>query len=324
MNASTTDKFALPFLQPGQALKTVTHNEALQRLDAGLYLSCSDMSAAEIPAAPAEGYVLVLSNVPADPLAEHAGDIGVFQNSSWHWFKPASGWTLWDISGETLRVFDGANWVGPLVNSNPENLPYLGLNSSATADQRLAVASGTSLFTHDGDSHRMAVNRAADADTASLIFQTDYSGRTEMGLTGADGFSLKTSSDGENWSERLSTPEDYTGVRAPSFGSQRITIGSHSAVFIPTPSAGGILVLTVISDTGLPRPDRSGLFAYDTGRAPRLETLASRDGLINHGFAVLDGTVSEERQIGVSVGEGGLYIENTMPFLRKVSLTFLC
>jgi len=45
MNAPTTDKLALPFLQPGQALKTITHNEALQRLDTGLYLSCSNMNA---------------------------------------------------------------------------------------------------------------------------------------------------------------------------------------------------------------------------------------------------------------------------------------
>jgi len=50
MTDDTTRTLSLPYLQPGQALKTITHNEALQRLDAGLYLSISNMAAAELRA----------------------------------------------------------------------------------------------------------------------------------------------------------------------------------------------------------------------------------------------------------------------------------
>lgn len=318
MNASTTDKLALPFLQPGQALKTITHNEALQRLDAGLYLSCSDMTASEIPTTPADGTVIILS---ADFLvtdAQQAGDIGVFQNDSWHWFKPVTGWTIWDVSGETLRVFNGVDWIAPMSNTLPDNLPYIGLNTSAAPHQRLAVASPSSLFTHEGASHRLTVNRAAEADTASLVFQTNYSGGAEIGLTGEDGFSLKTSADGANWTTRLSTPSDYSGLRAAAFGSIRFRVANDTAEYIETPASGGLLALTIVSDGGFPRISHSGLLAYDSGQSP------SPSRVEMHGHAIIDGSFSEDGNIGISAVDGGLYIENRLGTERIISVTFLC
>lgn len=324
MNASTTDKLALPFLQPGQALKTITHNEALQRLDAGLYLSCSDMAASEIPTAPTDGYVIILAADFSGTDAERAGQIGVFQNGSWVWFEPFIGWVIWDASEESLRVFNGDIWTAPVSNSQPELLPFIGLNSSANPAQRLAVSSPSSLFTHEGDSHRMTINRAAETDTASLIFQTEYSGGAELGLTGEDGFSLKTSKGGDNWITRLATPEDYSGLRAPAFGSVRLRVANDTAEYIETPASGGLLALTIVSDGGFPRISHSGLLAYDSGQSPSLVELAKTSRVEMHGHAIIDGTFSEDGNIGISAVEGGLYIENRLGTERIISMTFLC
>lgn len=321
MNASTTDKLALPFLQPGQALKTITHNEALQRLDTGLYLSCSNMAADALPESPEQGETLILSSSTA---GDHAGDIAVFQDDIWLWFTPKAGWSLWDAATNTLRIYDGQNWVGPSSSALPAILPQLGLGTSANSNQRLAVASETSLFTHDGDSHRMTVNRAADMDTASLIFQTDYAGNAELGLTGTSGFSLRTSADGANWSDRLSTPDDYSGIRAPAFGSVRITIQNDTAAFIETPATGGILAVTVVSDGAYPTVSHSGLIAYDSGQSPTLIVLAKTNRLEIHGHAVLTGTNSAEGNIGLSAVDGGIYIESRLNNERILSVTFLC
>jgi len=322
MNASTTDKLALPFLQPGQALKTITHNEALQRLDAGLYLACSDMSAAALPQAPDEGYVLILASNAVGTQSNQAGDIGVFQKGVWQWFKPVIGWIIWDLAGEALRVFNGHEWT--TSQSNSELLPFIGLNTSATPAQRLAVASPSSLFTHEGDSHRMTVNRAGETDTASLIFQTNYSGRAELGLTGESGFSLKTSRDGENWIKRLSTPEDYSGLRAPAFGSARLRVANDTAEYIETPASGGLLALTIVSDGGVPRISHTGLLAYDSGQSPSLLELTKTSRVELHGHAIIDGSFSADGNIGISAVDGGLYIENRLGTERIISLTFLC
>lgn len=321
MNPSNTPKLALPFLQPGQALKTITHNEALQRLDSGLYLSCSDMAAEDLPSAPNEGQAVILS---ASLPNETAGNIAVFINEAWQWFTPTAGWTVWDNTAKILQIFDGQTWVGAASSTHPEVLPQLGLNTSANPNQRLAIASKTSLFTHDGDSHRMAVNRAAESETASLIFQTNYTGNAELGLTGTDGFSLRTSHDGANWSDRLSTPHDYSGIRAPAFGSIRLAIPTNTATFIETPATGGILAITVVSNGAYPSVSHSGLIAYDSGQSPALVVLAKTNHLEIHGHAVLNGTDSAIGNIGLSAVDGGLYIENRFNFDRILSVTFLC
>jgi len=106
----------------------------------------------------------------------------------------------------------------------------------------------------------------------------------------------------------LNAPNDYAGIRAPAFGSLRIVINSDEAAFIPTPASGGIVAIMVVSEAGLPRSDRSGILAYDTGQSPKLVSLATTALLINHGSTPLDGTVSEENRIGISAVDGGLYV----------------
>ena len=49
----------------------------------------------------------------------------------------------------------------------------------------------------------VTVNKAASADTGWLVYQTEFSGRAEMGLTGDDDFHIKVSPDGTTWHEAL-------------------------------------------------------------------------------------------------------------------------
>lgn len=79
------------------------------------------------------------------------------------------------------------------------NLPGVGINASHDATNRLAVAAAATLLSHEGGGHRLMVNKAASAETASLLFQTAASGRAEMGTTGTDAFAIKASPDGAAW-----------------------------------------------------------------------------------------------------------------------------
>ena len=324
MNATATPRLNLPFLQSGQALKNITHNEALQRLDAGLYLFCTNMAADQLPANPVEGQAQIISQSPDAAFMERRGQIAVYMSGSWIWFVPSAGWVVWDEIDETLRIFDGSMWRPPVSDAGTENLPFLGLNASASSNQRLSVASDSSLFTHDGDSHRLTLNRAAASDTASLIFQTDFSGEAELGLTGLDGFSIKTSSDGTSFANRMTTPKNYAGIQSAAFGSMRVTIENDAAQMIPTPATGGIIAFTVVSDAGFPQVRHSGIFAYDSGNSPNLVALATTSSVENHGSTVLNGTTSLDGNIGISAVTGGLYLENRIVNPRDFSLTFLC
>jgi hypothetical protein len=45
------------------------------------------------------------------------------------------------------------------------------------------------------------INKNAAGDTASLLFQSGFSGRAEFGLVGDDDFHVKVSPDGSSWNE---------------------------------------------------------------------------------------------------------------------------
>jgi len=50
---------------------------------------------------------------------------------------------------------------------------------------------------------RLVLNKAALGGTASVLYQTNYSGRAEFGLSGDDDLQLKVAANGQNWTEAL-------------------------------------------------------------------------------------------------------------------------
>lgn len=78
-------------------------------------------------------------------------------------------------------------------------VPGLGINSSHDSSNRLTVSAEAALLNHDGAGHQLKINKAAEADTASLLFQTGFLGRAEMGTAGDDNWSIKVSADGATW-----------------------------------------------------------------------------------------------------------------------------
>ena len=91
------------------------------------------------------------------------------------------------------------------------------MNTAADDTNRLAVRSNAVLFTGveaggggTGDV-RFVVNKEADADTASLLFQSGFSGRAEIGLAGDTDFVFKVSADGSAWTEAIRIDKD-TGL----------------------------------------------------------------------------------------------------------------
>ena len=79
----------------------------------------------------------------------------------------------------------------------------VGINASADTTNRLAMNSPASLFNHAGNGHQVKVNKNAAGDTASFLFQTNFSGRAEIGTTGDDHFHFKVSPNGSAWTEAL-------------------------------------------------------------------------------------------------------------------------
>lgn len=189
----------LPYIAPSQAQKHVTHNEAIRALDALVQLAVLDRDLSAPPVSPADGQRYLVAAGASGAWAGQSGKIAAFQDGSWEFFAPRAGWTAWVADEALLAVWNGTNWVEAGVYVNPT--PFVGVNATAALPNRLMVKSPATLFDHDGAGHQLKLNKAAAAQTGSVLFQDGYSGRAEIGLAGDDDLSVKVSADGSAWSE---------------------------------------------------------------------------------------------------------------------------
>lgn len=199
--ADTSPHLSLPYIAPAQAQKHVTHNDALQRLDILVQLRVQAFDATVPPAVPTEGAVYATG---AGATADWAGQdhmIAAYSNGAWLFIPPQDGWLATEAPTGDPYVWQGSGWAA--VIPGMDNLEGVGINTTADATNRLAVSAPATLFSHEGAGHQVKLNKASAADTASLLFQSNWSGRAEMGLAGNDDWSIKISEDGASWQTAL-------------------------------------------------------------------------------------------------------------------------
>ena len=194
---------ALPYLASAQAQKHVTHNEALSLIDGLLQLSVISRSLNTPPGVLVDGDRYLVAVSPTGDWAGQAGQVALRMEGAWRFLNPRKGWRLWVEAENLLLVFDGTTWIGSTTPTQLQNLTLLGVNSTADATNKLAVSSSSVLFNHVGAGIQFKVNKNAAANTASLLFQNNFSGRAEVGLTGDDNLHFKVSADGSTFFESL-------------------------------------------------------------------------------------------------------------------------
>nr|WP_298101339.1 DUF2793 domain-containing protein [uncultured Shinella sp.] len=218
MDAS--ENLNLPYILPSQAQKHVTHNEAIKALDAIVQLAVASRTVTSPPPTPGAGARYI---VPAGATGAWTGrekHVAAWQDDVWVFYMPRTGWLAHAVDENRLLTFGATDWALSAFNvALPDRI---GINATATAPNRLALAGDASLFSHEGAGHQLKINKAAAADTASILFQTAFSGRAEIGTTGSDDFRLKVSPNGSTFldaivvdrtSARVSFPAGATGLR---------------------------------------------------------------------------------------------------------------
>jgi len=194
---------SLPLMQPAQAQKHVTHNEALQQLDILVQLVLRGMDSTVPPVVPVPGEVYALGVGASGVWSGHDGLLAVFVSGGWQFIAPRIGWRGWDQTGQMLRAWNGSVWVDLSGTPQLNNLAGIGIGTTSDTTNRLAVVAPATLLSHEGAGHQLKINKATAGDTASLLYQSGWSGRAEMGLAGTDDFALKVSADGSTWTEAL-------------------------------------------------------------------------------------------------------------------------
>lgn len=207
----STARLSLPLLMPAQAQKHVTHNEALQLLDALTQLVLSGVGLNQPPASPVDGACYGVGAAPVGDWIGQAGKIARRSGAGWQFITPQEGWAAWDTVDQASKIYHAGQWVSG--GGATQNLAGLGIQTTSDAVNRLAVSSDASLFTHDGADHQLKINKALAGDTASILFQTGWTGHAEFGLSGNNSFSVKVSADGATWQTAL-TADPAAGTLA--------------------------------------------------------------------------------------------------------------
>ena len=212
----------LPFILPAQAQKHVTHNEAIRLLDMIVQLAVTSRTLTTPPATPAiaERYIVGVGATGA--WAGKANQIAVWGTTGWVYVVPLAGWQAYVTAEQAAAIFNGTAWT---VLTVPSTVPLLGVNATADTTNRLSVSAPATLLNNAGAGHQVKVNKAAVADTASLLFQTGFSGRAEMGLAGNDDFSVKVSANGSAFFTAMQADAASGSVTLP----QPMRLGGQAA-----------------------------------------------------------------------------------------------
>ncbi|MGV3578933.1 DUF2793 domain-containing protein [Brevundimonas sp.] len=256
MPSNQSARLDLPYLAAGQLQKHVTLNQALTRLDALAQTAVVSRSVAAQPADPDDGALYIL---PASPTGAvwsgwSEGDLARAELGGWTRVPTPEGTLAVVLDEDSLIVRGEDGWSD--FPARLQSLTRLGLNTEADADNPFAARLNKALWTAlpegeggDGDL-RFTFNKDGPADVLSLLFQSGYGGRAELGLIGDDDLTLKVSPDGGTWREALRIDRDDARIwfarGAARAETVRITAGGD---FTP-PDWARLLIVTAIGGGG--------------------------------------------------------------------------
>lgn len=136
----TTARLGLPWIIPGQAQKELTHNEALQILDAVVAAAVEEQPRATPPATPAVGASYIVASQATGLWSGHDLYIAAFTPGGWRYIEPAEGLcVLVKATGVTVRFRNGA-WEQVLAAVQPA-IPDAAGGATIDSEARAAIAS---------------------------------------------------------------------------------------------------------------------------------------------------------------------------------------
>lgn len=213
MSDDASARLGLPYLAAGQMQKHVTLNESLTRLDALVQPAVISRTVTAQPSSPIDGalYILPTGATGAVWAGKPAGALMRSEAGGWTEVEVPDGLTAVVLDEARLVVRQSGAWV--LLGERlgvAQDLARLGLGAQADADNPFLAKLNTALWTArdvasggDGDL-RLKFNKDTAGDVLSLLFQSGYGGRAELGLIGNDDLTLKVSPDGSAWRQALS------------------------------------------------------------------------------------------------------------------------
>ncbi|MBO9502619.1 DUF2793 domain-containing protein, partial [Brevundimonas sp. A19_0] len=241
--SDSSARLGLPYLAAGQMQKHVTLNEALTRLDGLVQCQVVSRTMTTQPDGVDDGSLYIL---PEGATGERWSlyPVGTLMRAE------GGGWTAVPVPPGLIAVVEDAeeivvrrdgSWtpLAALIDAL-QDLDRLGIGATADAANPFLAKLNSALWTarESGDGGtgdlRLVLNKAGPGQVLSLILQSAWSGRAELGLIGEDQFGLKVSADGSTWREALKVDPADGRVRFPQGATRReALLFTEDAVWSP-------------------------------------------------------------------------------------------
>lgn len=114
-----TVQLGLPLLQPSQAQKHVTVNEALVRIDGLTQLVLASRSVTTPPTVVTDGVVYAVPVGGVNAWSGRDGELALGVNGGWAFIMPKPGWRAWIADEGQSAVYDGTDWRGGSATLSP-------------------------------------------------------------------------------------------------------------------------------------------------------------------------------------------------------------
>ena len=143
MAMNDTMRLGLPLLQPAQAQKHVTVNEALMRLDGMVNLVLQSVDLSAPPSAPTEGQCW---GVPGEAQGEWAGQggrIAVAANGGWVFLPASAGMRGFILDRGLEAIHDGSRWIAGALTLGRQGAGLI----AGMAENEITVGKGMRIIT---------------------------------------------------------------------------------------------------------------------------------------------------------------------------------
>ena len=165
---SDTPNLTLPLLAAGQALKHVTLNDSLNRLDGIVQLAVISAALTAPTGSPADGDRYIVAASATGAWAGWEGSVAAFIGGAWVRLIPAEGWLVWIADEGRVLVWQSGAWSGPASTLLVQS-PFGALIEARILEEDLTGLSGATATTTIAIPDR-AIVLGVSTRTTSLIF----------------------------------------------------------------------------------------------------------------------------------------------------------
>lgn len=199
----STANLGLTLLSLGQSQKEVTVNAALRILDAVSNIGAKDKDLNTPPVSPTESDLYIIGPSPTGVWAGKSKQLAVYTGGTWAYIPPKEGVCFWVMDEDVVYVFNGTAWVTLSSGQSLQNVPMVGINTTANSTDKFYLATASAIQTNVGGSTGYLIDKAATGNNAHTQYSVGLSRRAQMGLIGNDDFTLRVSADDVTWNTAL-------------------------------------------------------------------------------------------------------------------------